>query len=79
MARGINFLPLLFQEQRSHIQILDTALSTAQTQVLRLEEENRTKEGYVERIKQMTKSLEQLQAGKQARDLISDKPQSSNP
>ena len=52
-----------FQEQRSHIQILDSALSNAQAQVLRLEEENRMKEGYADRVKQMTRSLEQLQVG----------------
>ena len=52
------------QEQRSHIQILDNALSNAQATILRLEEENRMKEGYAERVKQMTRSLEQLQAGK---------------
>ena len=49
------------EEQRSHIQILDTALSNAQSQLLRLEEENRLKEGYAERVKQMTRALEQLQ------------------
>lgn len=52
------------EEQRAHIQILDSALSHSQAQLLRLEEENRIKEGYAERIKQMTRSLEQLQAGK---------------
>lgn len=51
------------QEQRAHIQILDSALSNAQTNVLRLEEENRLKEGYAERVKQMTRSLDQLQKG----------------
>jgi hypothetical protein len=42
---------------------LDTALSNAQSTIVRLEDENRIKEGYAERVKQMTKSLEQLQAG----------------
>ena len=51
----------LFQEQRTHIDVLDSALSNAQSNVLRLEEEVRQKEVYVERVKQMTKSLEQLQ------------------
>ena len=50
-----------FQEQRTHIDVLDSALSNAQSNVLRLEEEVRQKEVYVERVKQMTKSLEQLQ------------------
>ena len=52
------------EEQRAHIQFLGSALSNAETNVVRLEEENRLKEGYAERVKQMTRSLEQLQAGK---------------
>ena len=49
------------QEQRTHIDVLDSALSSAQNNVLRLEDELRQKEAYAERVKQMTKSLEQLQ------------------
>jgi angiomotin like 1 len=41
--------------------VLDAALSNAQNTVLRLEEEVRQKEAYADRVKQMTKSLEQLQ------------------
>ena len=48
-------------EQRAHIDVLDSALSQAQDTVLRLEEEVRQKEVYVDRVKSMTKSLEQLQ------------------
>ncbi len=61
------------EEQRSHIQILDTALSNAQAQLLRLEEENRVKESYAERVKQMTKSLEQLQAASEKREAMEKK------
>ncbi|TRY75585.1 hypothetical protein TCAL_13347 [Tigriopus californicus] len=61
------------EEQRSHIQILDTALSNAQAQVLRLEEDNRVKEGYAERVKQMTRSLEQLQAASEKREAMEKK------
>ena len=42
---------------------LDSALSNAHTNVQRLEEECRLKEGYAERVKQMTRSLDQLQKG----------------
>ena len=52
------------EEQRAHIQILDSALSNAHGNVQRLEEECRLKEGYAERVKQMTRSLDQLQKGK---------------
>ena len=51
------------EEQRAHIQILDSALSNAHGNVQRLEEECRLKEGYAERVKQMTRSLDQLQKG----------------
>ena len=56
------------QEQRTHIDVLDSALSNAQTTVLRLEEELRQKDILVERVKQMTKSLEQLQAASETRE-----------
>jgi uncharacterized FlaG/YvyC family protein len=42
--------------------VLDAALSNAQKTILRLEEEVRQKEATADRVKQMTKSLEQLQA-----------------
>jgi len=61
------------QEQRTHIDVLDTALSNAQNNVLRLEEELRQKEAYAERVKQMTKSLEQLQAASEKREAMEKK------
>ena len=48
----LNFKPL--QEHRTHIDVLDSALSNAQTNVLRLEEVKR----------EMNKNLEQLQVSK---------------
>lgn len=56
------------QEQRAHIDVLDSALSNAQSTVLRLEEEVRQKEVYVDRVKSMTKSLEQLQMASEKRE-----------
>lgn len=56
------------QEQRAHIDVLDSALSSAQSTVLRLEEEVRQKEVYVDRVKSMTKSLEQLQVASEKRE-----------
>merc|ERR1719233_1810880 len=61
------------QEQRTHIDVLDSALSNTQSNVLRLEEEVRQKEVYVERVKQMTKSLEQLQAASEKREAMEKK------
>ena len=48
--------PVRVQEHRTHIDVLDSALSNAQTNVLRLEEVKR----------EMTKKLEQLQVERQA-------------
>eukprot|EP00090_Calanus_glacialis_P023332 TRINITY_DN3598_c0_g1_i1.p1 TRINITY_DN3598_c0_g1~~TRINITY_DN3598_c0_g1_i1.p1 ORF type:complete len:1094 (-),score=184.02 TRINITY_DN3598_c0_g1_i1:874-4155(-) len=61
------------QEQRTHIDVLDSALSNAQSNVLRLEEEVRQKEVYVVRVKEMTKSLEQLQAASEKREAMEKK------
>ena len=36
-------------------------MNTAEANVVRLEEENKLKEGYADRVKQMTRSLDQLQ------------------
>ncbi|CAG9769505.1 unnamed protein product [Ceutorhynchus assimilis] len=49
------------QEQRTHIDILDTALTNAQGNVVRLEEENRKKQVYVERVAQLQRALYSLQ------------------
>ena len=61
------------EEQRAHIQFLGSALSNAETNVVRLEEENRLKEGYAERVKQMTRSLDQLQKTSEKREAMDKK------
>ena len=61
---------ICFQEQRTHIDVLDSALSSAQNNVLRLEEELRQKDAYADRVKQMTKSLEQLQVKYSFTDIV---------
>ena len=62
-----------FQEQRAHIQFLGTALNNAETNVGRLEEENKLKEGYADRVKQMTRSLDQLQKASEKREAMEKK------
>lgn len=47
------------QEQRNHIGILDTALTNAQHNIRRLEEELRKKQMYVERLNQLHSALQQ--------------------
>ncbi|XP_029176914.1 uncharacterized protein LOC114945006 [Nylanderia fulva] len=56
------------QEQRTHIDILDTALTNAQGNVVRLEEECRKKQMYVERVNQLQRALSSLQASSDRRE-----------
>ncbi|KAG8194505.1 hypothetical protein JTE90_013258 [Oedothorax gibbosus] len=55
------------QEQRNHIDILDNALTNAQANVVRLEDESRKKQVYVERVSQLQKALTNLQQSSEKR------------
>ncbi|XP_035214194.1 angiomotin-like isoform X2 [Stegodyphus dumicola] len=55
------------QEQRNHIDILDNALTNAQANVVRLEEESRKKQVYVDRVAQLQKALTNLQQSSEKR------------
>lgn len=48
-------------EQRTHIEILDSALTNAQTNVLRLEEECRKKQEYVDKVSHLQRAMSSLQ------------------
>ncbi|GFQ91813.1 angiomotin [Trichonephila clavata] len=54
-------------EQRNHIDILDNALTNAQANVVRLEEECRKKQVYVDRVAQLQKALTNLQQSSEKR------------
>ncbi|XP_022657290.1 angiomotin-like protein 1 isoform X1 [Varroa destructor] len=54
-------------EQRKHIEILDHALTNAQANIVRLEEEARKKEFYVERVHELQRALQQMQAASERR------------
>lgn len=56
------------QEQRTHIDILDTALINAQANVVRLEEECRQKQVHVERVAQLQRALSSLQLASDRRE-----------
>ncbi|KAF9417779.1 hypothetical protein HW555_005193 [Spodoptera exigua] len=56
------------QEQRTHIDILDTALTNAQANVVRLEEECRHAAGYVERVLGLQRALASLQQASDRRE-----------
>uniref|UniRef100_A0A8C9LBE8 Angiomotin like 1 n=1 Tax=Pavo cristatus TaxID=9049 RepID=A0A8C9LBE8_PAVCR len=50
------------EDQRRHIEILDQALNNAQAKVIKLEEELRRKQAYVEKVEKLQQALTQLQA-----------------
>ncbi|KAJ8727396.1 hypothetical protein PYW07_001515 [Mythimna separata] len=56
------------QEQRTHIDILDTALTNAQANVVRLEEDCRHASGYVERVMGLQRALASLQQASDRRE-----------
>lgn len=56
------------EEQRTHIDILDTALTNAQGNVVRLEEECRKKQIHVERVAQLQRALSSLQLASDRRE-----------
>lgn len=56
------------EEQRTHIDILDTALTNAQSNVVRLEEECRKKQVHVERVAQLQRALSSLQLASDRRE-----------
>ncbi|CAG9825130.1 unnamed protein product [Phaedon cochleariae] len=56
------------QEQRTHIDILDTALTNAQGNVVRLEEDCRKKQVYVERVAQLQRALSSVQTASERRE-----------
>ncbi|XP_026492818.2 angiomotin-like protein 2 isoform X1 [Vanessa tameamea] len=56
------------QEQRTHIDILDTALTNAQANVVRLEDECRHAGGYVERVLGLQRALGSLQQASDRRE-----------
>ena len=54
-------------EQRKHIEILDHALTNAQAHIVRYEDEVRKKEFYDERVNNLQKALQQMQAASERR------------
>ncbi|XP_041343221.1 angiomotin-like protein 1 [Pyrgilauda ruficollis] len=56
------------EDQRRHIEILDQALNNAQAKVIKLEEELRRKQAYVEKVEKLQQALTQLQAACEKRE-----------
>ncbi|XP_053129768.1 angiomotin isoform X2 [Hemicordylus capensis] len=58
------------EEQRRHIEIRDQALNSAQAKVVKLEEELKKKQVYVEKVEKMQQALVQLQAACEKREQL---------
>ncbi|XP_021490816.1 angiomotin-like protein 1 isoform X4 [Meriones unguiculatus] len=56
------------EDRRRHIEILDQALSNAQARVVKLEEELREKQAYVEKVEKLQQALTQLQSACEKRE-----------
>ncbi|XP_047462094.1 angiomotin-like isoform X6 [Mugil cephalus] len=66
----LNALRSATEDQRRHIEIRDQALSNAQAKVVKLEEELKKKQVYVEKVERMQQALAQLQAACEKREQL---------
>ncbi|KAM6911151.1 angiomotin isoform 1-T1 [Lycodopsis pacificus] len=66
----LNALRSTTEDQRRHIEIRDQALNNAQAKVVKLEEELKKKQVYVEKVERMQQALAQLQAACQKREQL---------
>ncbi|PIO32205.1 hypothetical protein AB205_0149520, partial [Aquarana catesbeiana] len=68
LERELAALRTTNEDQRRHIEILEQALSNAQAKVIKLEEELRKKQVYVEEVEKLQQALTQLQAAGEKRE-----------
>ncbi|XP_035999303.1 angiomotin isoform X2 [Fundulus heteroclitus] len=66
----LNGLRSTADDQRRHIEIRDQALNNAQAKVVKLEEELKKKQVYVEKVERMQQALAQLQAACEKREQL---------
>ncbi|XP_018556392.1 angiomotin isoform X2 [Lates calcarifer] len=66
----LNALRSTTEDQRRHIEIRDQALNNAQAKVVKLEEELKKKQVYVEKVERMQQALTQLQAACEKREQL---------
>ncbi|XP_066570894.1 angiomotin isoform X2 [Amia ocellicauda] len=66
----LNSLRSANEDQRRHIEIRDQALNNAQAKVVKLEEELKKKQVYVEKVERMQQALAQLQAACEKREQL---------
>ncbi|XP_063807527.1 angiomotin-like protein 1 isoform X2 [Pseudophryne corroboree] len=70
LERELAALRTTNEDQRRHIEILDQALNNAQAKVVKLEEELRKKQVYVEEVEKLQQALTQLQAAGEKREQL---------
>ncbi|XP_018100180.1 angiomotin like 1 L homeolog isoform X1 [Xenopus laevis] len=70
LERELAALRTTSEDQRRHIEILDQALNNAQAKVIKLEEELRKKQVYVEEVEKLQQALTQLQAAGEKREQL---------
>ncbi|KAM5179874.1 angiomotin-like protein 1 isoform 2-T2 [Mantella aurantiaca] len=70
LERELAALRTTNEDQRRHIEILEQALSNAQAKVIKLEEELRKKQVYVEEVEKLQQALTQLQAAGEKREQL---------
>ncbi|KAG8453026.1 hypothetical protein GDO86_004731 [Hymenochirus boettgeri] len=68
LERELAALRTTNEDQKRHMEILDQALSNAQAKVIKLEEELRKKQVYVEEVEKLQQALTQLQAAGEKRE-----------
>ncbi|XP_077403605.1 angiomotin [Vanacampus margaritifer] len=70
LEKELNVLHATTEDQRRHIEIRDQALNNAQAKVVKLEEELKKKQVYVEKVERMQQALAQLQAACEKREQL---------
>ncbi|XP_072258820.1 angiomotin-like protein 1 isoform X2 [Pyxicephalus adspersus] len=70
LERELAALRITNEDQRRNIEILEQALSNAQSKVIKLEEELRKKQVYVEEVEKLQQALTQLQAAGEKREQL---------
>ncbi|KAM9320569.1 angiomotin-like protein 1 [Gastrophryne carolinensis] len=70
LERQLAALRTVSEDQKRHTEILEQALSNAQAKVIKLEEELRKKQVYVEEVEKLQQALTQLQAAGEKREQL---------
>ncbi|XP_069069679.1 angiomotin-like protein 2 [Pleurodeles waltl] len=70
LERGVSLLRRTSEDQRRRAELLEQALSNAQTRAVKMEDELRKKRAYVEKVERLQQALSQLQAACEKREQL---------